>query len=43
MILRRFDHSIHTKVVNTEFDATKFKEDALSDHAGLFSEIRLSK
>ncbi|MBX9922805.1 MAG: hypothetical protein K2Y01_01725 [Rhabdochlamydiaceae bacterium] len=42
MLLKGSACSIHTSLVNTEFDCKKFKKEALSDHAGLFSQIHLS-
>lgn len=41
MLLKDSAHSIHTSLVRTGFDAKVFKKEALSDHEGLFSQIRL--
>lgn len=41
MVLRDTARSIHTTLVETGFDATTFKADALSDHEGIFSLIHV--
>ncbi|MES2121416.1 MAG: endonuclease/exonuclease/phosphatase family protein [Chlamydiota bacterium] len=42
MVLKKSVKEIHTYFVETGFDAEVFNPDALSDHAGLYSEITLS-
>lgn len=41
MLRKGSAHSIYTDLVKTGFDAKIFKKEALSDHAGLISQIRL--